>query len=266
MGEESAFRLDDRVAVVTGGGSGIGRAVAQTLARVGAAVVVGDIDATSGAATVAGIEATGGRAMFRRTDVTAQADVVGLVAAATEAFGGLDIMCNIAGAPSPAKPLLQVAESDFDRELTISVKSVLYGCQAAAEVMVRRGRGAIVNISSTAVDLPGAGYGLYHLGKVAVVCLTRTLALELGSAGIRVNAIAPGATLTGFSARHFTGPDGVVDEERRRKWLADMAERSPLGRVGTPEDQALLVLYLVSDAAQFVTGQTMRANGGWSMG
>lgn len=266
MADESMFRLDGRVAVVTGGGSGIGRAVAQTLARAGAAVVVGDINATSGAATVADIEAAGGRAVFRRTDVTVRTDVSALVSTATETFGGLDIMCNIAGVPSPVRPMLEVTDSDLDRELSISYKSVLYGCQAAGEVMRRNGRGAIVNISSTAADLPGAGYGLYHLGKVAVVCLTRTLALELGPAGVRVNAIAPGATLTGFSTRHFTGPDGAVDEERRRQWLADMAARSPLGLVGTPEDQALLVLYLVSDAARFVTGQTVRANGGWSMG
>jgi 3-oxoacyl-[acyl-carrier protein] reductase len=100
---------------------------------------------------------------------------------------------------------------------------------------------------------------------LAVAGLTRTLALELGRHGVRVNAIAPGATLTNFSARNFTGEDGSVDEARKAAWIGAMSERSPLKMIGTPEDQAFLVLYLVSDAARFVTGQLIRANGGWSM-
>jgi 3-oxoacyl-[acyl-carrier protein] reductase len=131
--------------------------------------------------------------------------------------------------------------------------------------MLDAGGGAIVNMSSTSIDIPAPGSGLYHLGKTAVAALTRVLAQELGPRGIRVNAIAPGVTLTPFSTRHFTGPDGRVDEQRRADWLATMAAKSPLGIVGEPLDQALLVAYLVSDAARFVTGQVIRANGGWSM-
>ncbi|WP_326553213.1 SDR family NAD(P)-dependent oxidoreductase [Micromonospora sp. NBC_01813] len=264
--DESVFRLDGRVAAVTGAGSGIGRAVAQTLAGVGASVVVADIDADRGAETVAAITDAGGQASFQRTDVSRRPDLDALVSAAVDRYGGLDIQCNIAGVPSLVRDLTEVTGADLDAEFAISVKGVLYGCQAAAEVMARRGAGTIVNISSTAADLPAAGYGLYHLGKLAVVGMTRTLALELGPKGIRVNAIAPGATLTNFSARNFTNPDGSVDEERKRQWLAGMAARSPMNVVGDPQDQALLVLYLVSDAARFVTGQLIRANGGWSMG
>lgn len=264
-GDVSAFRLDGRVAAVTGGGSGIGRAVAQVLARAGTAVAVADINDAWGEATAEGIRANGGQALFRHTDVTCREDLDALVDTAVHAFGGLDIQCNIAGAPAPVRPICEVTAEDLDREFGITLRAVLYGCQAAARVMRAAGRGAIVNISSTVHDQPAVGYGLYYLGKQAVAAVTRVLALELGPVGIRVNAIAPGVTLTNFSTRHFVGPDGAVDEERKRRWLAEGAALSPLGLVGTPEDQALLVLYLVSDAARFVTGQLIRANGGWTM-
>lgn len=264
--DESVFRLDGRVAAVTGGGSGIGRAVARMLARVGATVVVGDIDQDRGDETVAAITGAGGQARFRRTDVTRRGDLDALVATAVDAYGQLDIQCNIAGVPPRVCDLTEVTEADLDAELAVSLKGVLYGCQAAAAVMGPAGGGAIVNTASTVVDVPAAGYGLYHLGKLSVVGLTRTLALELGPKGVRVNAIAPGVTLTNFSARYFTDQDGTVDEQRRREWLARMAAHSPLGMVGSADDQALLVLYLVSDAARFVTGQVVRANGGWSTG
>jgi 3-oxoacyl-[acyl-carrier protein] reductase len=262
----SAFRLDGRAAAVTGGGSGIGRAVARTLAAAGAAVAVADINDESGEATAAEIRAGGGRALFQHTDVTRREDLDAVVTAAVRGFGGLDIQCNLAGVPAPVRPMCEVTAEDLDSEFGITLRAVLYGCQAAAPVMKAAGGGAIVNMSSTVHDQPHAGTGLYYLGKQAVTAVTRVLALELGPAGIRVNAIAPGVTLTNFSTRHFTSPDGIQDTERKRRWLAAGAARSPLGLTGTPEDQALLVLYLVSDASRFVTGQLVRANGGWTMG
>jgi 3-oxoacyl-[acyl-carrier protein] reductase len=235
------------------------------LAAAGASVVVGDINDAAGQATVESIRARDGRAEFAHVDVAQREDVDALVATAVQRFGGLDILCNIAGVPAPVRPMLEVSIDDVNREFATTLRACLYGCQAAAPVMAATGRGAIVNISSTVYDQPAAGYGLYYLGKQAVTALTRVLALELGPAGIRVNAIAPGVTLTNFSTRYFTGPDGTVDEQRKQEWLARGAARSPLGIVGTPEDQALLVLYLVSDASRFVTGQLLRANGGWTM-
>jgi 3-oxoacyl-[acyl-carrier protein] reductase len=135
----------------------------------------------------------------------------------------------------------------------------LLGVEAAS------GGGAIVNMSSTAADKPAPGNGLYALAKSGVMMLTRVLALQLGNRGIRVNGIAPGATLTNFSRRYFTKDDGTIDESQREAWLERMAKLSPLGITGTPEDQAWLVLYLASPASRFVTGQILRANGGWSM-
>jgi 3-oxoacyl-[acyl-carrier protein] reductase len=261
----SAFRLDGRSAVVTGGASGIGRAISETLAAAGACVMIGDVNTAGAEETVGRITDAGGEAIFRRADVTRPEDVDGLVSGAVSAFGQLDIQCNIAGVPSVQKELVDVTGEQVDREMALTLKAVLYGCQAAARQMLPAGRGSIVNISSTAIDKPGPNYGLYHLGKLAVAGLTRVLASELGPKGIRVNAIAPGTTITNFTSRYFSNEDGTIDEARREEWIATMEQLVPLRMVGSAEDQALLTLYLVSDAARFVTGQTIRANGGWSM-
>jgi NAD(P)-dependent dehydrogenase (short-subunit alcohol dehydrogenase family) len=177
--------------------------------------------------------------------------------------GRLDILCNLGGPPAPFVELTDVTDEQLDSVLSTHLKSVIYGCRAAVPLMAPGS--AIVNMASTAADKPSASNGLYALAKSGVIVLTRVLALELGGRGIRVNAIAPGATLTNFSRRYFTNDDGTVDEARREEWLERMAALSPLGISGTPEDQAWLVLYLVSPASRFVTGQVIRANGGWSM-
>ena len=261
---DAAFRLDGRTAVVTGGGSGMGRAISLTLAAAGANVVIGDIDERAGTETVEMIRGNDGHAAFVRADVCEPNELRQLTRAAVDNFGGLQMMCNLGGGPTETLELLDVTVAQLDRAIDGHVKSVLYGCQACVPHMLRSGGGAIINMASTAVDLPAPTSGLYHLVKTGVVALTRVLAAELGPLAIRVNAIGPGVTLTNFSRRHFSDADGVIDEGRRAGWIRQMSELAPLRTVGSAQDQAWLALYLLSDASRFVTGQLIRANGGWS--
>lgn len=261
----SWFALDGRVAVVTGGASGIGRATARVLSAAGARVVVVDLDGEGAMETASDIGSAGGIAVGCKVDVRSKADIAYALSAAKSKFGGLDILCNIAGAPAHTSPLVDASVKDVHREIDLTLVPLLHSCRAARHLLCASAHAAIVNVCSTSIDLPAAGSGVYHIGKLAVAGATRTLALELGADGIRVNAIAPGVTLTGFSSRHFSDADGRVDPQRKREWVDKMSSMSPLSMVGDPSDQALLVLYLVSDASRFVTGQIMRANGGWSM-
>jgi 3-oxoacyl-[acyl-carrier protein] reductase len=259
-----AFRLHGRVAIVTGAASGIGAAIAEVLAAAGARVALADVD-RAGAETVAqGIRAGGAEALVFACDVAKRSEVDALVAAVHAAFGRLDVLCNVAGVPSDG-PLASVSEAEIDRVLGINLKSTLFACQAALRLMGTQGSGSIVNVASAVIDSPAAGYGLYAISKAGVASLTQTLALEAGPLGVRVNALAPGATLTAFTRRHLRGPDGAVDAARLDAFLTAMRARSPLGRVGEAIDQAWLALYLASDASRFCTGQIWRANGGQAL-
>jgi 3-oxoacyl-[acyl-carrier protein] reductase len=259
----AAFRLDGRSAVVTGAASGIGAAIAEVLASAGARVVLGDVNEAGTAAVSERIRAAGGEAAAQGCDVARRADVRALVARAQQTFGRLDVLCNVAGVPSDG-PLADVSDAELDRVLAINLKGTLYGCQAALPVMAAQKSGSIVNVSSAVIDVPSAGYGVYAISKVGVASLTQTLALEAGPLGVRVNAIAPGATVTAFTSRHLRGPDGRTDPQRLDAFVDAMRRRSPLGRVGEAIDQAWLALYLASDASRFCTGQIWRANGGQS--
>jgi 3-oxoacyl-[acyl-carrier protein] reductase len=258
------FGLAGRAAVVTGAASGIGRAAAEVLASAGARVVLGDLDLAGAEEAAAAIRAAGGEAQALRVDVSQREEVDALVAHAVDAWGRLDVCCNVAGIPSDG-PLEALSEAEFDRVVAVNVKGTLFGCQAAVRAMAPRKSGSIINVSSAAIDLAVPNYGLYALTKSAVAQITQTLATEVGAQGIRVNALAPGATLTKFTERHLRREDGTLDPQRLEAFLTAMKSRSPLGVVGEPLDQAWLVLYLASDASRYCTGQIWRANGGQAL-
>jgi len=254
------FRLDGRVAVVTGAASGIGRAIAEVLADAGARVALGDLDAAGAQSAAREIAGRGGTALAQRVDVAVRADHDALATLALCEWGRLDVWANVAGVPSDG-PLADLSEAELDRVLAINLKGTIFGSQAAVRAMAARG-GSIINVASGAIDLAVPNYGLYALTKAAIAMMSQTLATEVGRQGIRVNVLAPGATLTNFTQRHLKDADGNVVPERLDAFLAAMRSRSPIGLVGEPIDQAWLALYLASDASRFCTGQIWRANGG----
>ena len=210
---QEVFGLSGRVAVVTGGASGIGRAVAEVLAGAGARVIVGDLNAAGARETAVAIKELGGEALAHEVDVSQREQVEALVERATTEWGRLDVLCNVAGVPSDG-PLRELTEDEFDRVVGIHIKGTLFGCQAAAAAMAARGGGSIINMASAAIDLAVPNYGLYALTKAAVTQLTQTFAVEVGPQGIRVNVLAPGLTLTNFTKRHLKNPDGSINPER----------------------------------------------------
>ncbi len=261
---QELFDLSGKVAVLTGVASGIGQATARLLASAGATIVGGDIDEKGAQATADEITADGGTALTIRTDVTRRSDIDALVDRAAADFGRVDIMGNIAGVPHN-KMVAECTDEEFERILAINLKSVFYGCQAAVRHMIPQGSGNIVNISSGAIDTPAPTLACYGMTKAAVAMLTKTLATEVGRHGIRVNAIAPGMILTNFSRHNFTDAQGNVVPEKLEQYHKRAGAMAPLGRAGEAEDVARSFLYLVSDAAAFVTGQIERPNGGVSM-
>jgi 3-oxoacyl-[acyl-carrier protein] reductase len=261
---KAGYDLTGQVAVLTGAGSGIGKATALTLAGAGATVVGGDIDVAAVEATAAEITGAGGTARAVPTDVTRRDQVDALVDGAQAEFGRVDIVGNIAGVPHN-RMVMDVTDDDFERILAINLKSCFYGCQAAMRVMAPRKSGNIVNISSGAIDTPAPTLACYGMTKAAVAMLTKTLACEAGPLGIRVNALAPGVIHTNFSRHNFVDEDGNVIPEKVESYKKRFGAMAPLKRVGEAQDVANAILYLVSDAASFMTGQILRPNGGVAM-
>lgn len=243
-----------KVALVTGGGTGIGKAAALAYARRGAAVVIGNRDEAAGLATVELIRRSGARAEFRRTDVARPGDIESLVGLALERFGRLDFAFNNAGVEGRVGPFVESQEEDFDRVFGINVKGVWRAMRAQIPAMLRSagGRGVIINNSSVAGHVGFPGAAIYVASKHAVEGLTKTAAVELAKTGVRVNTVNPGPIQTPMFDR-FTG--GNADP---------IAAMVPMGRVGTPEEVAGAVIFLSSDAASYITGQHLTIDGGFT--
>jgi len=248
------MRLQNKIALVTGAGSGFGEGIARTFAREGAKVVIADINEKAARDVAAAI---GRDATALRTDVSQRADVDAVVQAALSAFGGLDILVNNAGINFSRAPLTEVTEEQFDRIFAVNVKSIYLFAQAVVPHFRRQGGGVIINIGSTAGLRPRPGLTWYNTSKGAVNLASKSMAVELAPDKIRVCAIAPTIGETALLAS-FMGGDS---DELREKFRAGV----PLGRLSTPQDVANAALFLASDEADFLTGVVLEVDGGKSV-
>jgi 3-oxoacyl-[acyl-carrier protein] reductase len=256
------MRLQDKVAIVTGGGSGFGAGIAARFAAEGACVVVADMDGTAAAKVADGIGRDGGKALAITADVTARTDVAAMIAAATDTYGGLHILVNNAGYSHVNKPMTEVTEEEFDRVFAVNVKAIYLAARAALPALRAQagaagtGAGAcILNTSSTAALRPRPGLTWYNGSKGAVNTLTKSMAVELAPEGIRVNAICPVIGETGM-LQTFMGPEDTP--EVRARFVATI----PLGRMSRPADIAAAAMFLASDEAEMITGVCLEVDGG----
>ena len=249
------MRLANKVALVTGAGSGFGEGMARRFAKEGAKVAVADINGEA-AERVAGEINTGGATGLALTaNVADGGEVAAMVAATTDAFGPVEIMVNNAGVAQKNGPALEVAEEVFDRIFAVNVKAIYLTTRAVLPAMIEAGRGVILNTSSTAALRPRPGLAWYNASKGAVNVLTKSLAVEFAPHKIRVNALCPVIGETGMLATFMGGED---TPEIRQKFI----DTIPLGRFSTPDDIAEAAVYLCSDAASMVTGVCLEIDGG----
>jgi 3-oxoacyl-[acyl-carrier protein] reductase len=246
------MRLKDKVALVTGSGSGFGAEIARRFAAEGARVLVNDINAEGGSRVAAEL---GARGLFQPGDVTRGADWARMIDTALQKFGGLDIVVNNAGWTHRNKPYLEVSEAEFDKVYAVNVKSVYLSALHAVPVFRRRGGGCVINIASTAGVRPRPGLTVYNSSKGAVFLMSKSMAAEFGPDKIRVNCVNPVFSPdTGLSA-DFAG--GALTDEAKKRFLATI----PLGRFSTPLDIANACLYLASEEASMVSGVCIEVDG-----
>lgn len=253
------YDMSGRVALVTGAGSGIGRASAQLFAARGARVVVADLDEAGGRETVDLIASAGGTARFCRVDAASEAAVKAMIRFVLEAFGRLDFAHNHVGHPGPEGHITAVSLEDFERCHRLNTVSCFLGLKYEIPCMLKVGGGAIVNTGSLASLIGSPGLGAYVSAKHGVAGLTRTAALEFATRNIRVNAICPGATDTPMMRRAMDKLN-IPANIMLQHWV------EPIGRFGTPQEQAEGAVWLCSDAASFITGQAFPIDGGHMAG
>lgn len=248
--------MDDRIAVITGAASGMGRASAEALAGEGATVVVADIDAGQAEAVAQQIRDSGGRAVSHGVDVASPKELESLFGFVDGQFGELDVLFSHAGVQGPVG--LDVSEEQFDRVVDINVKSHFF-CTVHALPLLRRSRtgASIIYTSSTAALRGMPRSPVYGMAKAAILSLMRSMAVMLGPEGIRANAICPGAVETAFSSK-FAASVGMDEKEIERQ----LAQRTPLGRIGQPADVADVVVFLASDRSRYMTGTAIPIDGG----
>lgn len=245
--------LKDRVAIVTGGGRGIGKAIAERLAADGADVVIADIDLEAGGSVVAELKALGYRALAAGTDISSKEQVEAMVQATMEEFGRIDILINNAGILGPTCPVVEIEEEDWDRVLAINLKGAFLCSQAVVPQMVTQGWGRIVSMSSVAGKDGNPGMAPYNVSKVGIIGLTKSLAHEIAKTGVTVNCIAPTMIETDLI-------DAVSPET-----MATLLAKIPMGRIGKTYEVAALISFLVSEETAFITGQCYNISGGRSV-
>ncbi len=242
-------RLQDKVAIVTGSGRGIGREAALLFAREGAKVVVSDIDSALGEQTATEIRRAGGTAIFVRADVSQRADAQLLADTSAKEFGRIDILVNNAGILRDAT-LLKMTEEQFDQVIAVNLKGVFNCTQAVAPIMIQQGKGKIINVSSVVALYGNFGQTNYVAAKAGVIGMTKVWARELGRKGICVNAVCPGFIGTEMIK---SVPENILEE---------MKKKIPLGRFGEPREVAQLFLFLASDEANYINGAVISIDGG----
>jgi NAD(P)-dependent dehydrogenase (short-subunit alcohol dehydrogenase family) len=250
------MKLKNKVAIITGASSGIGRAIAELFALEGAMIVVADLDETGGSETADIIREKGGYALYVKTDVSRAREVANMVDQVMEKHGRIDILVNNAGIEGKSALTADYPEDDWDRVLTINLKSVYLCSKYVIPEMFKNGQGVIVNLSSIAGLVAFAKSPAYAASKAGVIALTRAMAIEYAPNNIRANCICPGMIRTPMLER---STKGSLDAERK------LIREEPLGRIGKPEEVAKAALYLASDDSSYVTGSALVVDGGWTI-